>query len=411
MVSTTPFHPRLAELNTSGLWAHWAGYLSVLRYDLSAKIEYFALRNSAGFFDTSPLYKYWIRGRDAERFLAGVLARDVRGCRPGHAQYTVWCDDRGHVLEDGVVFRHSETEFMLTCAEPNLGYFRDLVGRLDVRLEDVTTGYGILAVQGPRSREILARIAPEVNGLPFFGLTQAKIDKALVTISRTGYTGDLGFEIFARADDAVPVLDAVIAAGDGYGLRPFGEQALLMARVEAGLVLLGVEFSSSRFAYTDRQRVTPIELGLGWMLRGIDDDDRPFIGRAALRRERANHTSRWSTVGLVVDWQDYDRLYREAGLIPPKDETPQEGQSMLYAGAEGGDWPERGGGPGGRIGFTTSLMYSPVLQRHIAIARVRPDLATAGTRVDLELTIDHEYRTVAARVARLPLFNPERKTV
>lgn len=404
MVLTTPFHPRLSELNTTGLYGHWSGYLSALKYDMSAKHEYFGIRNSAGVFDTSPLYKYWIRGRDAETFLAGVMTRDVRLCRPGRAQYTVWCDDAGYVLEDGVLFRHSATEFLLTCAQPNLGYFRDLVGRLDVQLEDVTADFGMLAVQGPRSRDILAHLAPEVTDLPFFGLTQTKIGEAPVTISRTGYTGDLGFEIFVRSDDAVGVLDAVLAAGTPYGLRPFGEQALLMARIEAGLVLINVEFSSSRFAYTDQQRVTPIELGFRWMLRGIDDDDRPFIGRNAIRREIVHQTSRWSTVGLVLDWADWNRLYTEAGLIPPKDETPLGYESMLYQDAAGED------GSGERVGYATSLMYSPVLQRHIAIARVRPDLATAGTRVHLELTIDHEYRTVAADVAKLPLFNPERKT-
>jgi aminomethyltransferase len=403
MVQTTPFHSRLSELNTTGLYGHWSGYLSALKYDMSAKHEYFGIRNSAGLFDTSPLYKYWIRGRDAEAFLAGVMTRDIRLCRPGRAQYTVWCDDAGYVLEDGVLFRHSETEFMLTCAEPNVGYFRDLIGRLQVEIVDVTADFGVLAVQGPRSREILVQLAPEVAGLPFFGLTQTKIGEAAVTISRTGYTGDLGFEIFVRAEDAIGVLDAVLAAGAPFGLRPFGEQALLMARIEAGLVLINVEFSSSRFAFTDQQRITPIELGFRWMLRGINDDDRPFIGRAAIRREIAGKTSRWSTVGLLLDWADWNRLHTEAGLIPPKDETPLDYESMLYQ-DDGAD------GVGGRIGYATSLMYSPVLQRHIAIARVRPDLAAVGTRVHLELTIEHEYRTVAADVAKLPLFNPERKT-
>jgi aminomethyltransferase len=398
MADTTPFHPRLAELNTTGLYGHWSGYLSTLRYDMSAKFEYFCIRNSVGLFDTSPLYKYWIRGRDAERFLAGVMTRDIRLCRPGRAQYTLWCDDAGFVLEDGVLFRHSDTEFFLTAAEPNLGYFRDLIGRLDVEIEDVTRDYGILAIQGPHSRNVLKQLTPAVADLPFFGLTQTKIGDAAVTVSRTGYTGDLGFEVFIRADDAIAVLDAVLAAGKPYGMRPFGEDALLMARIEAGLVLINVEFSSSRFAYTDQQRVTPIELGFRWMLRGIDDGERPFIGRTAIRREIAQKSSRWATVGLVLDWQHYDRLYRQAGLIPPKDENPLTYESMLYD--TGGE----------RIGYATSLMYSPVLQRHIAIARVRPGLSAVGSTVNLELTIDHEYRTVAAQVAKLPLFNPPRKT-
>ncbi len=398
MIRTTPFHERLSELNTTGLWSHWSGYLSAPRYDMSAKHEYFAVRNSAGFFDTSPLYKYWIRGKDAERFLAGVMTRDVRQCRPGRAQYTLWCDDRGFVLEDGVVFRHSDNEFMLTTAEPNLGYLCDLVGRLDVDIEDASDDYAMLAVQGPRSREILSTVAPEVDRLAFFEHCQTKIGPSPVTVSRTGYTGDLGFELCVGAADALPVLDAVIEAGAGQGFRPFGEEALLMTRIEAGLVLINVEFSSSRLAFTDHERVTPTELGFGWMLRGIDADDRPFIGRNANRREVADKTSRWGSVGLVVDWQEYDRLYRDAGLIPPKDETPLGYESMLYD------------DDGERVGYATSLMYSPALQRHIAMARVRPDLAVVGSRVNLELTINHHYETVPAGVARLPLFNPKRKT-
>jgi aminomethyltransferase len=398
MYKTTPFYERLRGLNQTGLWGHWSNYLSALRYDMSAKHEYFAVRNSAGFFDTSPLYKYWIRGKDAERFLAGVLTRDIRICKPGHAQYTVWCDDNGYVLEDGVVFRHSDNEFFMTAARPNLAYFEDLVGRLDVTLEDVSEHFGMLAVQGPRSREILAQLTTDVNNLKYFDHTPSKIGKASVTISRTGYTGDLGFEVLVAAEDALDVLDQVIDAGSGRGFRPFGEDALLMTRIEAGLILIDVEFSSSRLAYNDDERVTPRELGFGWMLRKVDTDDRPFIGRKALIREARDKTSRWSTVGLVVDWKHYDDLYNAAGLIPPKDETPLAWESMLYE------------SEGKRIGYATSLMYSPVLQRHIAMARVHPDQAAAGNTVHLELTINHEYQMVGADVARMPLFNPTRKT-
>jgi aminomethyltransferase len=398
MIQTTPFHERLEELNQTRLWGHWSNYLSATRYYSSAKHEYFAVRNSAGFFDTSPLYKYRIHGKDAERLLAGVLTRDVRQCRPGKAQYTIWCDDRGFVLEDGVVFRHSETEFLLTSAEPNLGYFADRAGRLEVTIEDVTDAYGMLAVQGPRSREILAEVAPEVEGLGFFDHTEVKVGGAAATVSRTGYTGDLGYEVRVARDDALAVLDAVMEAGEGRGFRPFGEQALLMTRIEAGLPLIGVEFSSSRYAFTDHDRVTPKELGFGWMLKGIDDEARPFVGRQAIRRELAEKTSRWSTVGLFLDWADYDRVHAEAGLVPPKDETAVEDEYMLYD------------DQGERIGYTTSQMYSPVLQRHIAIGRVRPDHAALGTRLHYEITLNHEYKTVAAEVTRLPFFNPARKT-
>jgi aminomethyltransferase len=403
LMKTTPFHPRLSELNQTGLYGHWAGYLSAPRYDLSSKHEYFAVRNSAGYLDTSPLYKYRVTGPDAERFLAAMMTRDVRRCRPGQAMYTVWCDDAGYTLEDGVVFRHSDDDWLLTAADPNLGYLESLVGRQRVAIEDVSDAYGMLAVQGPRSREILAKVAPEVEDLAFFGLTPAKIGAAPVTISRTGYTGDLGFEVLVEADDALVVLDKIIQAGEGNGLRPFGEDALMSLRIEAGLSLINVEFSSARFAFTDAERFTPKELGFGWMLgKGGSalGEDRPFIGRRAIERELRDGTSRWATVGLWVDWQEYARLHTERGLVVPKDERPVPWESMLYAG------PDRDQ----RAGYATSLMYSPMLQRHIAIARVLPEYAAKGSTVHLELTVDHEYLSVPATTDRMPLFNPARKT-
>jgi aminomethyltransferase len=400
MVRTTPFHPRLSELNTEGLYTHWQGFLSPLRYTHAPKHEYFAVRNAVGVFDTSPLYKYRVHGPDAERFLAGVLVRDVRACRPGQAQYTVWCDDRGFVMQDGVVFRHSSTEFLLTAARPCLGWFADLAGRLRMGFEDVSDDYGVLAVQGPRSRAVLASLAPEAGALAYFEHAPVKVASAPVTLSRTGYTGDLGFELTVEAEHAVDVLDAVLEAGQGHGIRPFGEDALMMLRIEAGLPLIDVEWHDSRLAFTDHERVTPTELGLGWMLRSVHDDERPFLGRAAIRRELADATSRWATVGVVVDWQHWARLHREAGLLPPKDEHPPPYESMLYDAPAGGS----------QVGYATSTMYSPVLQRHIGLARVTPDLAAPGSEVHLELVIHHHTTRVAARTARLPLFDPPRRT-
>jgi aminomethyltransferase len=398
MVRTTPFHPRLSELNTTGLYGHWQGTLSALRYSHAPKHEYFAVRNSVGIFDTSPLNKYWIRGRDAEQFLAGVFVRDIRTCRPGRAQYTIWCDDRGFVMEDGVVFRHSETEFLMTAARPNLAYLESLVGRLQVEIEEVTDAYGVLAVQGPRAREVLTLLTGgEAEGLRYFELTETKIASAPVTVSRTGYTGDLGYEITVEADQALGVLDAVLTAGEGRGMRPFGEEALMMLRIEAGLPLIEVDFQNSRLAFTDEDRVTPKELGMGWMLRGIEGD-RPFIGRHAIRRELAEGTSRWATVGILVDWQDWDRLYRDSGLLRPKDERPLPYESVLYDDQHA------------EVGYATSFMYSPMLQRHIGLGRVRPGLAAPDTPVHLEVSINHRNTTVLARTARLPFFNPERKT-
>jgi aminomethyltransferase len=398
MILTSPFHDRTSALNETGLWSHWSGHLAADRYQMSDKFEYFAVRNSAGVFDSSPLYKYRIHGPDAERFLAGVLARDIRACLPGHAQYTAWCDDRGFLVEDGVVLRHAPDEFLLTAAEPNLAYFADLVGRDDVRIDEVSHDYGVIAVQGPRSRDLLARLVPGVAAIPYFGLTAGTIGGRPVTVSRTGYSGDLGYEVWIETPDALRVWDALWDAFDGYGVLPFGLSALYMLRIEAGLLLLDVDFASSRFAWTDEDRSTPVELGLGWMFRELGADDRAFIGRHAIERELADGTSRWRMTGIVLDWRDYDRIYNAAGLIPPKDHAPVQEELFVY------DDDIR------QVGYATSFMYSPMLQRHIAMARVRPDLARLGSSVRLEVDVNHHYEYVKATTARLPLYNPARKT-
>jgi aminomethyltransferase len=398
LIRTTPFHERTSALNATQLWSHWSGHLAADRYQMSDKFEYFAVRNAAGIFDTSPLFKYRITGKDAEAFLSGVLARDIRTCLPGNAQYTCWLDDRGFVIEDGVILRPGKDEFLLTSAEPNFAYFADRVGRFDVTIEDVSREIGALAFQGPRSRDLLKRLVPQMEHIPYFGVAKGEIGGAGVTVSRTGYSGDLGYEIWIDTPDALHVWDTLWEAVDGHGVLPFGLAALYMLRIEAGLLLLEADFDSSRYAWNDAHRSTPIELGWAWMFKDLKTDDRAFIGRKALEAEIANKTSRWAMRGLVVDWQDYDRVYNEAGLIPPKDHAPVVEDWMLYD----DDYE--------RVGYATSFMYSPMLQRHIAIARVRPDLAATGTRVNLEFTVDHHYEQVAAHVARLPLYHPERKT-
>jgi aminomethyltransferase len=398
MIRTTPFHDRTSAANISGLWEHWSGYLVAQKYQLSEKFEYFAIRNSAGLFDSSPLYKYRIHGPDAEAFLAGVLARDIRSCAVGHGQYTAWLDDRGFVVEDGVVFRTAADEYLLTCAEPNLAYFTAFVGRRRVTLEDVSEASAVLSIQGPRSRDILGSIAPRVCDLPYFGLTDATIAGTKLMISRTGYTGDLGFELWVPAERALPVWDAVAGAAGGQGVIPIGMIALYMARIEAGLLLLDVDFGSSRFAWTDANRSTLIEIGLGWMVRDLAADDRAFIGRGAIEKELRDKSSRWKLTGLVLDWADYDRHYDDAGLIPPKDHTPIQDEYYVYD------------DHGTQLGYATSLMYSPMLQRHIALARVPLDRTKPGSHVKLELPVNHRYEYFDAAVARLPLYNPDRRT-
>jgi aminomethyltransferase len=397
MIRTTPFHDRTSAANTTGLWEHWSGYLVAQRYQLSEKFEYFAIRNSAGLFDSSPLFKYRIHGPDAEAFLAGVLARDIRTCQVGHGQYTAWLDGDGFVVEDGVIFRTAADDYLLTCAEPNLAYFQDLAGRRRVSFEDISETLAVLAIQGPRSREIVARLVPGIERVPYFGLCDTQIAGASVMISRTGYTGDLGYELWIPSDQALAVWDAIVEVADGHGVIPIGMIALYMARIEAGLLLLDVDFASSRFSWTNATRSSLVEVGLGWMVRDLANDDRAFIGRTALERELRDKSSRWRLTGLVLDWRDYDRHYDEAGLIPPKDHTPIQDEYYVYDDS------------GAQIGYATSLMYSPMLQRHIALARVPLD-RTPGSIVKLELPVNHRYEYFDAAVTRLPLYNPERRT-
>jgi len=398
MIRTSPFHERTSVLNRTGLWEHWSGTLATTRYQMSEKFEYFAIRNAAGIFDSSPLYKYRVTGPDAETFLAGVLARDIRTCDVGHGQYTAWLDDRGYVVEDGVVLRLGPSEFLLTAAEPNLAYFAELVGRHRVTIADETDDWAVLAVQGPRSRGLLAELAPAVTDLPYFGLTKTTLAKVPVMISRTGYTGDLGYEVWAPAKDALKVWDAVAESGAAKSVIPFGMTALYMARIEAGLLLLDVDFHSSRFAWTDDERTTLLELGLGWMVRDLATTDRVFIGRDALRREQAAKSSRWRMTGLVLDWREFDRIHDEAGLIPPKDHTPIQDEYYLYD------------DHGAQLGWASSQMYSPMLQRHIALGRVPLEYAKPGCRVKLELPVSHKYEYFDAVVTRTPLYDPERRT-
>ncbi|HET9260960.1 MAG TPA: aminomethyltransferase family protein [Acidimicrobiia bacterium] len=398
MIKETPFHARTSAANESGLWSHWAGYLATDRYQMSDKFEYFAIRNSAGVIDTSPLYKYRIYGTDAEKYLSGVLARDIRRCRPGQAHYTAWCDDDGWVVEDGVILRLSDDEFLLTAAEPNLAYLQALAGGYSVAIEDVSEDYGALALQGPYAKEVLAQLAPEIEGVGYFHLTPAKIGDAAVTISRTGYTGDLGYEIWVSADDALGVWDRLFEVAAPYGVIPVGQTSLLITRIEAGLILIDVDFYSARYAWNDDQRATPHELNMGWMLRDLESDDRSFIGRKAIEREIAQNSSRWRTVGITVDWEAWAKTHNERGLVTPKDHTPEHGGMMIYD--ENIE----------RVGYTPSFVYSPVLQRHIGIARLRPEHAKVGTKVGLEVTIDHRYEVVDSYVTRLPFYNPPRKT-
>lgn len=398
---TTPFHERANALNRTQLWTHWAGYLSAVRYDHSATIEYFATRNAVALFDSSPLFKYRIAGPDSERFLAGVLTRDIRTCPPGSAQYTIWCDDEGYVIEDGVALRLNDDEFLLTSAEPNLDYFQKLVGRDDVKITDISEEYGLLAVQGPHSLNALRKIAPGVERLKYFDVMNGTISGCDVIISRTGFTADLGYEIWAPREHAIAVWDAVMSAGHDYNAIPMGMSALGMARLDGGLLLIDVDFGSSRHAWTPAFKETPTELGLGWML--ANPDDRPFVGKQAIGRELRNHTSRWRTVGFALDPMEYESLFNSQGLIAPKEGVYVEEVHSLY------DRDYNHDRDAAYLGYASSFGFSPIAKRHIGLAKLPLD-HTPGSTVYLELMVANAPRYVRAEVTRTPFWNPARKT-
>jgi len=393
MIRTTPFHERTSALNETGLWEHWSNHLAAVRYSPSEKFEYFAVRNSAGLFDSSPLYKYRIAGPDAERFLGGVLVRDIRACRPGHAQYTAWCDDRGFVVEDGVVLRLGREEFLLTAAEPNLDYFERLIGRLDVAIEEVTDRWGVLAVQGPRARALLGALTSDVEALPYFGHTTTKIGKVPVMVSRTGYTGDLGYEIWVPWNDAVKVWDAINAKGKQFDLHAAGMLALDVARVEAGLLLIEVDYINSKKALIPSQKYSPYELGFAKMVH-LEKEN--FIGRAALERDQRNGVAR-QLVGLEVDWTEVEARYEKFGLTPAAPSQASRTHVPLYSG-------------GKQVGKATTTTWSPILKKMIALGSVETAHSRLGDKLDLEITIESMRQNVSAKIVKLPFFNPPRKT-
>lgn len=404
MPKATPFHAALSPYNETQIWKHWFGYLAAPRYQYSATAEYYAIRNAVAVFDTSPLFKYRITGSDAVRFFESVMVRDINRCRVGAAQYTCWCDPHGFVLQDGVILRVGESEFWFTSAEPSLHYFLSTASRLglsEVVIEDITDAYGILAVQGPHSLNVLSRLTDAGGVLKYFELARAEIEGCPVLLSRTGYTGDLGYELWVPAEHAERICKRLFEAGADYNIVPMGLDALKMARVEAGLLLLDVDFHSSRHAWVDAQRETPIELGWGWMLRKLDEDPRPFIGRDVIARQINEKTNRWTTVGLSVDWHDYERVHLEAGIRPDKHEVYCQSTRSIY---------RRGAKPWDYAGYASSFLYSSILKKPIAIAKLPNDLAEEGTEVDLEIPIIRKPENVLARVQRMPFYNPPRKT-
>jgi aminomethyltransferase len=390
----TPFHERTFALCESLNYREWSGYYTVSAYEAHHEHEYNAIRNAAALIDVSPLFKYRVTGPDATRLVNRVITRDADRLSVGQVYYTPWCDEQGKTIDDGTVARLEEQVYRWTAADPNLRWLRQNAAGLRVEIEDVSELVAALALQGPMSAHVLRAVADaDVDTLRYFRVTRGRIAGVPVDISRTGYTGDLGYEIWMPADRALTVWDALTHAGRAFDLRPAGMLALDVARVEAGLLLIDVDFNSSRKALVEAQKYSPYEMGLG---RLVTIDKAPFVGRAALAEEHGRGPSR-TIVGLEVDWSHVEALYEERGLAP-----------VAPAVASRVHVPVRAGGR--QVGRATTTAWSPTLKRLIALATIDMPHGAEGTRLEIEVTVEAVRHFVGATVVRTPFFNPARKT-
>jgi aminomethyltransferase len=381
-------------------WREWSGYFASSVYADAHDIEYTAIREAAALIDVSPLYKYRVSGPDAERLVDRVIVRDASKLRVGQVYYTCWCDERGNVIDDGTIHRLGDGEFRWTAADPQYRWLVLNADGLDVEIDDVTDTTAAVALQGPLSRAVLeAATGEDFSDLRYFRRRPATVKlsrrRLHIDVSRTGYTGDLGYELWVDADRAPDLWDALVAAGDPFRLRPAGMLALDVVRLEAGLILLEVDYTSSRHALTPDQAYSPFEIGLGRLVKL--DKAADFVGRRALGAEVDRGGPRRRLVGLRLDWDGIERRFAEQGLPPAVSPVVDRSQVPVF-------------GQGGRqIGRVTSHGWSPILKTAIALASVPPTHEAEGTRVEMEWSVEGRRGRVPATVVPLPFLDLERK--
>lgn len=394
-LKTTPFHARTAPLIVGSTWRRWSGYAVASSYDWLHDREYAAIRNAAALFDVSPLHKYAVAGPDAARLLDRIITRNVMKMQIGQVFYTPWCDGQGKVIDDGTVSRLSEHTYRLTSAEPSLRFLHQNAVGLQVQITETTEQLGALALQGPLSRAILSGVAESsVDSLKYFRIAANRIGGVDVEISRTGYTGDLGYEIWVPADRAIPVWDALVAKGADYGITPAGIWALDVARIEAGLVMADVDYHSAHRALIEAQKSSPFELSLDW---AVNLEKPAFNGKRALKAELARGIA-WRFVGIEVEWNSFEALYKAVNLSAALPMIAWRGSTPIYR-------------SGKQIGYASSGVWSPLLKKYLALAHIRAPHFVPDTPVEFEVTVEHERKRANAWVRKTPFFDPERKKV
>ena len=375
-------------------YREWSGYYTVGVYEMHHEHEYNAIRNSAALIDISPLFKYRVNGPDATKFVNRVISRDITKVSVDQVIYCCWCDPEGKVIDDGTITRLGENDYRWTAADPSLRWFRQNALGLNVQIEDISEQIAALALQGPTSGRLLKAVADaDITDLKYFRVAHGKIAGVPVDISRTGYTGDLGFEIWTPWKDALRVWDKLMNEGEVFDIHPAGMVALDIARIEAGLILIEVDYTSSKKALIESQRYSPAEIGLGKL---VDLKKENFVGRDALVEEKRKGAGR-ALVGLEIDWNEVEALYEKIGMAPQVPSTASRVAVPVYRG-------------GRVIGKATSTTWSPTLKKMIALACVERHNATIGSTLNIEMTVEAVRHTVSAKVVPLPFFNPPRKT-
>ncbi len=391
----TAFHERTFELCESLNYREWSGYYAVSSYEPHHEHEYNAIRNAAALIDISPLFKYRVSGPDATRLVDRIITRDVRKVSVGQVIYTPWCDEHGKVIDDGTVSRLEENTYRWTAADPSLRWFTQNATGMDVQLDDISESVAALALQGPTSGRLLRGLVKDadIENLKYFRVTTGTIAGVRVDISRTGYTGDLGYEIWVPNEEALKVWDALMEAGRAFDIHAAGMLALDVARVEAGLLLIEVDFNSSKKALIEEQKYSPFELGLG---RLVHAGKNRFVGQAALIAEYERGHAR-EIVGLEIDWPEVERLYETAGLPPSVSPIASRVAVPVFK-------------DGTQVGKATSSTWSPTLKKMIALATVSREHTKPGTQLQFEITIEAKRHRAHAVVVKTPFFNPKRKT-
>jgi glycine cleavage system T protein (aminomethyltransferase) len=390
----TAVHERTFPLCESLNYREWSGYYAVSAYEAHHEHEYNAIRNASALIDVSPLFKYRLSGRDAVHLVDRVITRDAVKLAVGQVYYTPWCDEHGKVIDDGTVTRLAEDTFRWTAADPSLRWFTQNAVGLDVEIEDISEQVAALALQGPTSGGLLDRVADaDIRGLKYFRMTRGTIAGIPVEISRTGYTGDLGYEIWMPWDRAVDVWDALMIGGRPFDVHAAGMLALDVARVEAGLLLIDVDFHSSKKALIEPQKYTPFEMGLG---RLVQLGPRPFVGRGPLLEEQRRGSLR-QIVGVEISWPAVEKLYDDLGLAPQIAAIASRAAVPVYKN-------------GRQVGRATTTTWSPVLKKLIALATIAAPHTAEGTPLEFEVTVEAVRHRVPATVVKTPFFNPPRKT-